>query len=258
MILRPVRPVSPIGPPIDELAGRVDVEEVAVVLDPALVVEVVRQDRAQDVLDEVRLDQGLGVEAVAVLRRDEDALDLDRPLDPALVHLVANRHLRLPVGAQVREHLRLAHLGEALREPVREHDRQRHELVRLARRVAEHQPLVAGADAVERIGVAVLHLERLVHALRDVRRLLVERRDHAAGLRVEAVLRAGVADLGDLLADEPRDVDVDLGGDLAGDDDEARGDERLAGDAAVRDRPRARRRGRSPRSGRRSCPGDPR
>src|SRR5262249_6238275 len=47
-------------------------------------------------------------------------------------------------------------------------------------------------------------------------------------------LGAGVADLLDPLADEPRDVDVDLGRDLARDDHEAGGDERLAGDAPVR------------------------
>ena len=40
MILRPVRPVSPIGPPIDELAGRVAVEEVLVVQQAPLVVQV--------------------------------------------------------------------------------------------------------------------------------------------------------------------------------------------------------------------------
>src|SRR5213078_1552179 len=41
-------------------------------------------------------------------------------------------------------------------------------------------------------------------------------------------------DLRDALADELRDVDVDLGRDLAGHDDEAGGDQRLAGHAAVR------------------------
>ena len=79
---------------------------------------------------------------------------------------------------------------------VREHDRQRHQLARLVRRVAEHHPLVAGADAVERVVVArvVLHLVRRVDALRDVGRLLVERDDDAARLGVEAVLGARVAD----------------------------------------------------------------
>ena len=77
-------------------------------------------------------------------------------------------------------------------------------------RVAEHHPLVAGADAVERIVVArvVLHLVRVVDALRDVGRLLVDRDDDAAGLGVEAVLGARVADLLDGLAHEARDVDV--------------------------------------------------
>ena len=91
-----------------------------------------------------------------------------------------------------------------------EHDRQRHQLVGLVRRVAEHHPLVARADAVERVGVAVLGLERLVDALRDVGRLLVDRDDHAAGLGVEAVLRARVADLRDPVAHDGADVDVRL------------------------------------------------
>ena len=117
---------------------------------------------------------------------------------------------------------------------MREHDRQRHELVRLVRRVAEHHPLVAGADPVQRVLVAVLLLEGVVDALRDVGRLLVDRDDDAARVGVEAELRARVADLRHLPAHEPRDVDVRVGRDLAGNDDEAGRDERLARDAAVR------------------------
>ena len=177
-----------------ELPGRVDEDEV-LLLETLLVVERVRQDRVEHVLDQVGLDQRLRVEPVAVLRRDEDALDLDRPLAAMLVDLVANRDLRLAVRPQVREHVRLAHLGEPLADLVRELDRQRHQLVRLARRVAEHHSLVAGADAVERILVAVLGLEGVVDTLRDVGGLLVDRDDDAARLGVEAVLRAGVADV---------------------------------------------------------------
>ena len=184
-------------------------------------------------LDQVGLEQRLDVEAVAVLRRHEDALDLDGPLMAVLVRLVAHGHLRLPVGPQVREDVRLPDLREPPREPVREHDRERHELGRLVRRVAEHHPLVAGAGQIERIAVAVLGLVRLVDALRDVGRLLVERDDDAARLRVEAELRARVADLAHALAHEARDVDVRVGRDLPGDDDEAGRDQRLAGDAAL-------------------------
>ncbi len=191
------------------------------------------QDRLDDVLEQVGLDQRLGVEPVAVLRRDEHALDLDRPLVAVLVDLVAHRHLRLAVGPQVRQHVRLAHLREALRDPVRELDRQRHQLIGLVGGVAEHHPLVARADLVDRVPVAVLHLERLVHALRDVGRLLVERHHHTARLGVEAVLRARVPDLRDALADETRDVHVRARRDLAGDDDQACRDQRLTGDAAL-------------------------
>jgi hypothetical protein len=170
-----------------------------------------------------------------VLRGDEDSLDLDRPLETMLVDLVANRDLRLPVRPQVGQDLRLAHLGEPLRDLVREHDRERHELLGLGARVAEHHPLVAGADLVERVVVArvVLHLVGLVDTEGNVRRLFVDRDDDAARLRVEAVLRPVIADVADARANQPWDVHVGLGRDLARDDDQARRDERLARDPPV-------------------------
>ena len=93
---------------------------------------------------------------------------------------------------------------------MREHDRERHQLRRLVRCVAEHEALVAGPDPVERVVVAgrVTLLEGVVDALGDVGGLLVERDDDAAGLCVESVLRACVPDGRDALADEPWDVDA--------------------------------------------------
>jgi hypothetical protein len=43
---------------------------------------------------------------------------------------------------------------------VREHDRKRHELLRLDAREADHHPLIAGPDPIQRVVVArvVLHL----------------------------------------------------------------------------------------------------
>ena len=118
---------------------------------------------------------------------------------------------------------------------MREHDRKGHQLLRLVRRVPEHHSLVAGADPVERIVVTrvVLHLVRRIDALRDVGRLLVERDDDTARRRVEAPLRVRVADLRDPLAHELGNVDVDVGGDLACDDDETGRDQRLAGNPAL-------------------------
>ena len=201
-----------------ELPGRVAVDEVAV-LEPPLVVQILRQDRLDHVLDQVGLEQRVAVEPVAVLRRDEHALDLHRPLAAVLVELVADGDLGLAVGPQVREDVGLPHLGEPPRQTVGEHDRQRHQLLGLVRRVAEHHPLVARALAVERVAVAVLLLVGVVDSLRDVGRLLVDRDHDAARLGVEAELRARVADGADAFADEPRDVDVAVGRDLARHDD---------------------------------------
>ena len=124
-----------------------------------------------------------------------------------------------PSGPQVVEDLVLAHLAQALRQLVREHDGQRHQLFRLVAGVAEHQALVARAPRV--------------HAHGDVGRLLVDGGDHAAGLVVEAVLGAGVADALDGVAHDRGQVRVGLGRDLAGDEGEAGGDHRLAGHPAV-------------------------
>ena len=55
-----------------------------------------------------------------------------------------------------------------------------------------------------------------------VGRLLVDGRDDRAGVGVEAVGGVVVADVGDCLADEGLEIDVGLGGDLTGDDDEGR------------------------------------
>jgi hypothetical protein len=187
----------------------------------------------KDTLDDVGLDQVLRGDPVGVLRRHEHALDLDRTLPSVVVDLVANGHLRLAVRPQVRELTSLAHLGEPLADLVREHDRKGHQLLRLVRRVPEHHSLVAGADPVEWIVVTrvVLHLVRRIDTLRDVGRLLVERDHDTARRRVEAPLRMRVADLRDPLAHELGNVDVDVGGDLARDDDEPCRDQRLAGNA---------------------------
>ena len=125
----------------------------------------------------------------------------------------------MPSGRRYGNDVGLAHLGQPARERVRDLDRHRHQLLGLARGVAEHHALVARALLVERVVVAgdVARLVGGVDALRDVGRLLVDRGQHRAGLGVEAVLGARVADVGDHAARELRDVDVGVGRDLAAD-----------------------------------------
>ena len=112
---------------------------------------------------------------------------------------------------------------------------KRHQLLGLVAGVAEHHPLVAGAGDVELVlvGGVVARLICRVDALGDVGGLFVDRVDDRTGVAVEAVAGVVVADLAHGLAGDVLDVDVGVGGDLPGDDDQAGVDERLAGDAPV-------------------------
>ena len=147
--------------------------------------------------------------------------------------LVLDGDLGLAVRSQVGELAALADLREAAGHPVRERDRQRHQLGRLAAREPEHHPLVARAELVVRRRV-VPDLERLIDAHRDVARLLLDRDERAAGQVVEAVVGARVPDVADGVADDGLEVDVDRGADLAQDHDQAGRRRRLARDAGVR------------------------
>src|SRR6185437_13265032 len=91
--------------------------------------------------------------------------------------------------------------------------------------VAEHQALVAGALVFGLLAI---------HALVDVRRLLADQVDHAAGGAVEADVAGVVADVDDHLAGDRLEVDPRIGGDLAGDDRHAGLDHGFAGHARAR------------------------
>ena len=169
-----------------------------------------------------------------MLSGDQNPLDLDRPLDTVLVHLVAHRHLRLPIRTQIRQDVRLAHLGEPLGQLVGKHDRQRHQLLGLPARVAEHHPLITRTHLIDRVEITMLHLKRLINTPRNVRRLLIERHDHTARLRVEAVLGPRIADPSDRLTDKPRNIHIRLSRDLTRNDHKARRNQRLTSHTATR------------------------
>ena len=126
--------------------------------------------------------------------------------------LVLDRTWLLPSGRRYGTTPALRTSARRVREPVRHGDRQRHQLLGLAAGEAEHHALVAGAqrDRGRRAnGLAVL--ERVVDAPGDVRRLLLDRGHHPAGLAVEAELGVRVADVDDRVAHDRRDVHVGLG-----------------------------------------------
>ena len=105
-----------------------------------------------------------------------------------------------------------------------QHDRHGHELRRLPAGIPEHQALVSRALLVS-FG--------LINALGDVRGLLVDRGDDAAGFIVKTVFRFRIADVADRVPDELLEIAVAQGRDLAGDEDEPGRGQRFAGDAAL-------------------------
>src|SRR6185503_11446627 len=110
---------------------------------------------------------------------------------------------------EVRQLARLACLRKPTGHPMGERDGEWHQLRRLAAGEPEHHPLVAGTE-LARVDLLATRLERRVDALGDVRRLLLDRDQGAAGLVVEAVIGARVADLPDRVPNDLLEVDVDL------------------------------------------------
>ena len=166
-----------------------------------------------DVVLDVLEDLLLG-DLLAVLHADEDRVDPAR----TSVTVVFDGDLGLAVRSSPAQGPVTPQDGEPAGELMRHLNWRRHQLGRLVAREAEHHSLVTGAA--------------VVHTLGDVRRLLVDPDQDATGLPVDPVLGPRVADLLDRLADEARNVDICLGGDLAEHQDGPGAQRRLAGDAA--------------------------
>ncbi len=208
-----------------EAAGRVDQDA------GVLGLEAERLDlRRDDVLAQVDGEFLVQVHALGVLAGDHDGVQADR-----LVAVVLDGHLGLAVGTQVRNRAVLADLGQPAGQAVRQGDRQRHQLGRVRAGVAEHQALVTGALLVELVeGVLQPRLVGGVDTLRDVRGLRVDRHVDPAGVAVEALAGLVVPDLLHAVTDDLRDVDLGLGGHLAGHVDLTSGDHGLDRDTAAR------------------------
>ncbi len=127
-------------PANDEAAGGIDVELSARI----------EQRRRYDVLnhffEDAVVDFAIGY-GVAVLRGDHHAIDAR-----GLTIDIFDRHLRFAVGAQEWEMSRLANIGQAPHQLMREHNGQRHQFVSFIAGITEHQALVAGAASIHAHG----------------------------------------------------------------------------------------------------------
>ena len=178
---------------------------------------------------DVGREQAVERDVRGVLGGQHDGVEPDRA-----VAVVADGDLGLAVGTQVGDLAALADRGQPLGQPVGQVDRQRHQLGGVVAGVAEHQALVAGALLVERVDATGAVLVGRVDALGDVGGLRADRDLDAAGRAVEALGGGVVADAEHGVAHDLGDLDVGLGGHLAGDVHEAGRDHRLDGDPAAR------------------------
>ena len=155
---------------------------------------------------------------IVVLGRNHDGMYAQRTVR---LFVVFDRYLRLGVGTQVGHHLPFAaDDGQFLENDVREDERRRHVFARFVARIAEHDALIA--RALFFFGLAY-------DTLVDVRRLFVDRGEHAAGITVELIFAFGITDTVDYAACYVLDIDVGARTHFARDDDQTGGAERFAG-----------------------------
>ena len=105
----------------------------------------------------------------------------------------------------------------------------RHVLFCLIGGIAEHHTLISGPDGLDLLvaHLVLLGFQGLVNTHGDIRGLLVNSRDHAAGLTVKPVFCPVIANLPDSLPDNLLDIHISLGGDLTHDHHQTRGHCRL-------------------------------
>jgi hypothetical protein len=195
-----------------------------------LVIEHVRGD---DLLDDLLLDllsELFGGDVLAVLGGDNHGVNAERHNGTAVVG-VLDGDLRLGVGPQPGESAVLAGGGHGRVQLVGEEDGKRKELGGLVGGISEHDTLVTGTELLESLLV--------VQTLGDVGRLLLNGNEDVAGLVVEALVGAVVANVLDRIADNFLVVEVCLGGDLAEDHDHTGLGGRLTGDLGERVLPEA-------------------
>ena len=209
------------GTALDEAAGGIDI-----VLG-VLIQHVGGDDHPDDLLDHVLADLLQG-DVRVVLGGDDHGVHPDR----AVVLVILHRDLALAVRPHVGHQAGLADQGHLLAQLLGQRQGQGHQLGGLVAGVAEHHALVASALA--QLGVATLVLQGLIDAHGDVGRLLVDGSDDAAGVAVEAVLAAVIADVPDHIPGDLVDVHIAAGGDLAHDVDQAGAGRGLTGYTAHR------------------------
>ena len=174
------------------------------------VVQILRGDSLLDDLIEDLLPEVRGGDILGVLARDDDGINTLGDEGTAVV-LVLDGDLGLGIGTQPREGAITPGLGHGRVELVRQQKSKGEKLGGLIGGIAEHDTLITGTELFE--GLLV------VQTLSNIRRLLLNGNEDVAGLVVEALVRAVIADIPDGVTDDLLVVKASMGSDLAKDHD---------------------------------------
>ena len=192
-----------------------------------LVHHAVRDDLTDNEFAQIPL-QGFIADLRVMLGSQGDAVDAG-----GHAVLVFDGDLRLAVRTQVRQLPITTDSREFRREKMGEVDGHWHEGGCFGAGESNHGSLVARAEPLDGVGLAFApDLFGYVDTALDVRRLLIDGDDHAAGVEIEAVLGVRIAHVAHGVAHDGLDIDVGVGRDFARDKDESSGYQGLAGDAA--------------------------
>ena len=191
-----------------ETSRRVDVELGFVVQ------KIFRDCNLHDLFDDVFFD--LLVRDVRVVLRGNDHRIHSRRYAVVVFH----GNLRFAVRAKIAYFTALSDFGETTGKLVRQNDCKRHKLFGFVGCKTEHHALIARADFV---GFVALEFLRVVHALSNVRRLLVDCADNRASVAVKAQLAAVVADVLYNFSGNAGEVAIAFGGNFAHNQHQTRG-----------------------------------
>ena len=167
---------------------------------------------------------------IAVLGGKHYRIQANRPA----ILIIFHRHLRFPVGTQIRKDSVLTHLSQLPGQLMGQGNGIRHIFFRFIGSKAEHHALIPGADGSQLfLGHPVLlRLQRLVHAHGNIRGLLIYGGDYPAGIAVKTVLCAIVPNFPDGFPHYLLQIHISLGSNFSHHQNQPGGNRRLAGYAA--------------------------
>lgn len=179
-------------------------------VDGTVIQEVGRNNLLDDLLKDL-LAEVKSRDLLSMLSRDDDSINAKGDSSTTIL-LILDGDLGLRVRSKPGKSFIAARNSHGCIKLMRKHDSERHQLLRLVRRVSKHDTLVTRPMVLQRA---------MIEPLRDVWGLLLDGNEDVTGFVIKTLGRIVVANLLDSLADDLLVIKLGFGGDLAKDHDHA-------------------------------------